>query len=254
MKILRNIMVLGAVAAVLSSCSENEYKVYDTTQKDSVFFNYVNDRNEVVSTYDYAFNFDINNHYVLSIPVSVMGSIKSYDRPVNVCLDDEESTMIEGTHFNILEASIPAGATEGVVKIDLLRDRDPKLLTEAVTGRFYIGENDDLRSVKGSEFTVTYSDIRPESRPAWWLEGTTTQFPVYSFENAQLFFDYFYRLAPEANIDWFNEIIETYGDYFVNAGQTQGPFTMYTQFLRKYVCIPLHEDHPEVEFYKDPTL
>lgn len=250
MKILCNILVLGVVASLLSSCSENEYKVYDTTQKDSVFFNYVNNRNEAVSEFEYAFNYDINNSYTLAIPISVMGSIKDYDRPVSIKLVPEVSTMVEGTHYEIVEAVVPAGATKGVVKIKLLRDKDPKLLTESVTGCFVIGENDDLHTVKGSEFNITFSDIRDLDQPDWWI--TTGVQPVFSFETAQIFFDYFHRLAPEANLDIYEEIVATYGEYFEDAQRVQGPWTMYEGFFRNYVFIPLHRDHPEIEFLKDP--
>ncbi len=250
MKLLRNILVLGVVASLFSSCQENEYKVYDTTQKDSVFFNYVNNRNQVDSVFDYAFNYNIANTYTLSIPVSVMGSIKDYDRPVSIQLVADSSTMVEGTHFEIVEAKVPAGATEGVVKINLLRDKDPKLLTSSVKGRFVIGENDDLHTVKGSVFKVTFSDIRNLDKPSWWI--TTGVQPVFSFETAQLFFDFFHRLAPEANIDIYNEIVATYGPYFEDATNVQGPWTMYEGFFRNYIFIPLHADHPEIDFVKDP--
>lgn len=250
MKILRNILVLGVVASLVSSCSENEYKVYDTTQKDSVFFNYVNNRNEAVSEVEYAFNYNINNTYTITVPILVMGSIKNYDRPVSVTTDPEVSTMVEGTHYEIVEAVVPAGATEGVVRIKLIRDRDPQLLTSSVTGRFVIAENEGLHSVKGSEFNITFSDIRNTDKPDWWISSGTQ--PVFSFDTAQLFFDYFHRLAPEADLDIYNEIVKTYGEYFEDAQYYQGPWTMYPGFFRNYVFIPLHREHPEIEFVKSP--
>ena len=259
MKFLHNIMVFGVVAALFASCSENDYKVYDITQKDSVFFDYINNKNESDSVFDFAFNYDSKNYHTLTVPVSVMGSIKSYDRPVRIVIDTDSSTMVEGTHYEIVEASVPAGSTTGQVKFKLLRDLDPKLLSESVKGRFLIGENDDLRTVKGSVFKISFSDIRPDSKPEWWL--TYGPFPTYSYENAQLFFEYFYALPllkesdPDTYnkvIDTFNEIIATYGDYFVNATGVRGPWTMYEPFLRNFVCIPLHADHPEVEFMSNP--
>ena len=249
MKILRNIPALLLVAAMACACSENEYKVYDTTQKDSVFYDYYNSKNQPDSVFDYAFAFNIADHYTVTIPVSVMGSIKDYDRTVDVRIDPDSSTMAEGTNFRVAEAKVPAGSSEGVVKIDLLRGKDPRILQGEVKGRFIIGENDDLRSVKGSAFTITYSDVLPE-RPIWLLTYGT--WPVYSYENYQLWFDYFHRLGPEADVDVYNEIVTTYGSYFENATNIQGPLTMYEMFLRNYVSIPLHRDHPEIEFISNP--
>ncbi len=70
--------------------------------------------------------------------------------------------------------------------------------------------------------------------------------PEYTFENAQLFFQYFYEYAPKADINLFNEMIDKYGDYFVDAAYVQGPLAMYSAFIKNYVCIPLYRDHPEI--------
>lgn len=66
--------------------------------------------------------------------------------------------------------------------------------------------------------------------------------PEYSFENAQLFFKYFYELVPKANKDVYYEMINRYGDYFVDAKSHLGPLAMYDAFLTKYVLIPLYND------------
>lgn len=250
MKLPRYMIVLGVAGAMLGSCSENEYKVYDTTQKDSVFFEYYNHQKQKVDTLNYNFDFNIAHVYTVTIPVTLMGFPVDYDRTIAITVIPDSTTMVEGTHYKVTDARIPAGQVNGEVKIDLLRDNDPQLLEKSFTARFVIGENDDLKSVQGSSFKITYSDKRPDKRPEWWLDYA--KIPVYSYENAQLFFDYFYRLAPEANIDVYNQIINAYGDYFVNARWQLGPFTLYENFLRDTVCIPLHRDHPEVEFYSDP--
>ena len=52
MKVLRNILCLGCVVSMLAACTEDDYKVYDTTQKDSVFFQYKNNRQEVDTIVD----------------------------------------------------------------------------------------------------------------------------------------------------------------------------------------------------------
>lgn len=250
MKILRNIPALLLVAAMATACSDTDYKVYDTTQKDSVFYSYINGKGQADSVFDYAFAFNIADHYTVTIPVSVMGSIKDYDRAIDVRVNPDSSDMVEGKNYRIVEANVPAGSTGGVVKIDLLRGLDPRILDGEVKARFIIGENDDLRTVKGSAFTITYSDILPEY-PKWL--PTSGTWPVYTYENYQLWFDYFHRLAPEVDIDIYNEIVDTYGAYFEKQETTvQGPMAMYTNFLRNYVSIPLHADHPEIEFMTNP--
>lgn len=250
MKTVRQIIALGVAAASLVACSENDYRVYDTSQKDSVFFDYYNAKSQPDSAFVYNFDFNIAHEYLLEIPVTLMGFPVDHDRQIKIVTLSDSTDMVEGVHYEIAEAKIPAGEVKGAVKIRLLRDNDPELLAGSFKARFLIGESDDLKSVTNSFFKVTYSDIRPENRPSWWL--TYQPMPVYSYENAQLFFEYFYRLCPAANIDMFNEMISTYGDYFVNATNVKGPFTMYTVFLRNNVCIPLKHDYPDMEFYDNP--
>lgn len=240
----------AAAVAMLAACTEDDYKLYDTSQKDSVFFDLSELDTDDDTTVVYTFNYDIATVHTLEVPVQLMGMPVDHDRVIDIETLADSTTMVEDLHYTISDNVIPAGEVSGTVKINLLRDLDPNLLTQSFKARFIIKENDDLRSVKNSFFKVSYSDIRPEVRPAWWL--TYGYIAEYSFENAQLFFDYFYRLAPEANPTIFNEMIEAYGDYFVDAGRTKGPFVNYENFLRNYVWIPLHHDHPEVNFFSDP--
>ncbi len=115
-----------------------------------------------------------------------------------------------------------------------------------------IAENDDLKSVGENSMTITYSDFRVEVRPDWWT--TYSCLPVYSFENAQLFFHYFYDKAPKADISIFNEMIEKYGEYFVKASKMQGPMAMYEPFLRNYVLIPMYNENPDISWQKSPLF
>ena len=74
-------IALGAVILMAAgSCTEEDYMLYDTTQKDSVFFAYRNDRNELVDKIEYAFNFDIATTHTIEIPVTLMGMPKDHDR------------------------------------------------------------------------------------------------------------------------------------------------------------------------------
>lgn len=246
-------MVLGVVAAALSACSENDYKVYDTTQKDSVFFDYINPKQQSDTTLVYNFGYDKSDVHTVTIPVTLMGFPVTHDRHIAVGTVADSTTMVEGTHYEIVEALVPAGEVTGRVVINLLRDRDPEIQSKSFTARFVIGESEDLKSVKNSFFKLTYSDVRPTERPIWWMASWSYHIPVYSYENAQLFFDYFYRLMPEADLETFNKIIDTYGDYFVNATDVLGPFVVYEGVIRNYVCIPLKADYPDMEFYSDPN-
>lgn len=241
---------VSVMVPLLWSCTDEEYKLYDTTQKDSVFFDYRNSRNETDSVTSYNFGYDIADSHTIELPVVLMGMPKDHARVINIIAVADSSTMIEGTHYTITDNVIPANEVAGTVKINLLRGKDPQLLEKSFKLRLTVGENDDLKSVGNNSFTIIYSDIRPDSRPSWWTTYSTL--PVYSFENAQLFFDYFYRLAPLGNIDIYTEMISRYGDYFVKASSMQGPLAMYDSFLRQYVLIPMAKENPELEWQERP--
>lgn len=242
-----------ALLIALIACTDEDYKLYDTAQKDAVFFEYLNDKNEEITSVEYAFNYDVATIHTIEVPIKLMGMPTDHDRKISLVPVEASSDMIEGIHYKVDETIIPANEVKSVVKVHLLRENDPKLQEQAFTLTLEIGENDDLRAVGQKYFTITYSDIHPAERPSWW--PTYSALPVYSYEAAQQFFKYFYELAPVANKDVFDEMIKAYGDYFVKAVAMQGPFAMYTNFLVKYVQMPMYNDlKDEFEWQDVPSM
>lgn len=233
-------LLMTAVALLAVSC-EADYKLYDTTQKDSVFFDYENDSQTADSVITYSFDYDIANEHVINIPISLMGIPKTAARTINLQVVADSTDMVENVNFTIERAQLAANAISDTVKIKLLRDKDPEILTKEKKLRIKIVESDDLRPTGQDFFTVKYSDIRPD-RPKWW--GTFNPLPVYTYENAQLFFKYFYELAPKADKSVYDELISKYGEYFINAKDMEqgGPMAFYSDFLCKYVLIPMYND------------
>lgn len=235
--------VLAAAALLVASCAEDDYKVYDKNQKDSVFFNYLNSRETQDSVITYNFGYDIAHEHVVDIPVSLMGMPSEHARVIDIQPVADSTDMVEGTHYEIVRNEIEAGAVSDTVKIKLLRDNDPELQNRMFKLRIAIQTGNELRPTGQSTFTIKYSDIRATQRPKWWVNYTGSPLPAYTFENAQLFFKYFYDLAPKANKEIFDEIIDAYGDYFTKFDKDYGgPISMYDAFFIKYVLIPMYED------------
>ncbi len=249
---IKNIIILTALAAILYACTEEDYKLYDPNQKDSVFFEYRNNNNEVDSTVLFVFNYDINTEHVIELPVTLMGMPANHDRVISITPVKEVTDMNENTNYVIENAVLPANEVQTIVKVRLLRNNDPRLLTDTLHLRLEITENDDLRPAGLRTFSIAYSDVRPKTRPSWWT--TYSALPVYSFENAQLFFKYFYDLAPVANRDVFDEMIKRYGDYFVKATNSQGPLAMYDTFLYKYVIMKMYDDYKDILEWQDKPV
>ena len=241
------------MALAFSACSNEDYKVYDTGQKDAVFFNYLNASNVNDSIIEYAFNYDIATEHVISIPLSLMGMPSQSARTVDLEPVADSTTMVEGTHYTLDPVVLQSDSIATVANIHLLRDKDPAIQQKQFRLRLRITENSDLRPEGQRDFTIVYSDIRPASRPDWW--STWAAMPEYSFENAQLFFKYFYELAPKANKSVYNEMIAAYGDYFVKAKSNQGPLSMYDNFLAQYVLIPMYKDtKDQIKWQAEPKI
>lgn len=233
-------LLLLAAGLFATACTDEDYKVYDTSQKDAVFFNYLNASGVNDSIIDYAFNYDIATEHVVSLPLSLMGMPGQSARTIDLEPVADSTDMVAGTHYTIDPVVLEADSITATARVHLLRNNDPTIQQRKFKLRLRITENSDLRPEGQRDFTITYSDIRPTQRPGWW--NTWNPLPEYSFENAQLFFKYFYELAPKANKSVYDEMIAAYGDYFVKAGSMRGPLSMYDNFLIQYVLIPMYND------------
>lgn len=233
-----------AVALLMVSC-EDDYKLYDTNQTDSVFFNHLNEKQTADSVITYSFDYDIAQSHIIDIPVSLMGIPKAEARRIELEVVKDSTDMVEGVNYTIERAEMAANEVSDTIKIKLLRDKDSEILTKEKKLRIAIVANGDLRPTGQNTFTIKYSDIHPD-RPMWW--ATFNPLPVYTYENAQLFFKYFYELAPKANKAVFDELITKYGDYFIKAKDMEqgGPMAFYDAFLVKYVLIPMYNDTKDV--------
>ncbi len=238
-----------AVALLMVSC-EDDYKLYDTNQTDSVFFNYLNEKQTADSVITYSFDYDIAQSHIIDIPVSLMGIPKAEARRIELEVVKDSTDMVEGVNYTIERAEMAANEVSDTIKIKLLRDKDSEILTKEKKLRIAIVANGDLRPTRQNTFTIKYSDIHPD-RPMWW--ATFNPLPVYTYENAQLFFKYFYELAPKANKAVFDELITKYGDYFIKAKDMEqgGPMAFYDAFLVKYVLIPMYNDTKDVIEWQD---
>lgn len=242
---MKKTIYTAAIAATLmmAGCSEDGYKLYDINQVDHVSFAYKNSKQVADSVVSYNFGYDIADYHMVNIPIDLMGMPADHARGIAIEAVADSSDMVEGTHYTIERAELRANGITDTVKIKLLRNNDPAIQEREFKLLLRINANNDLAPTGQTTFTIKYSDIRPSSRPDWW--STYSALPVYSFENAQLFFKYFYELAPKANKEVYDEMIGAYGEYFVNAVSLQGPMAMYDAFLNQYVLIPMYRDHKD---------
>ena len=132
-----------AVSLLMASC-EDDYKVYDTNQTDSVFFNYLNEKQTADSVITYSFDYDIAQSHVVEIPVSLMGIPKSEARSIELTVVKDSTDMVEGVNYTIERAEMAANEVSDTIKIKLLRDKDPEILTKEKKLRIAIVDNGHL--------------------------------------------------------------------------------------------------------------
>ena len=160
--------MLRMAVALLTSCSEQEYKLYDTKQTDAVFFDYKNANGDAADSVNYAFNYDIANTHTLELPVTLMGMPADHDRQITIKPVADSTDMVENVNYTIEGAIVPANSVKGTIKVNLLRDKDSEIKTKAKHLVLRIEDGNDLRCVGKNIFRIIYSDIRPTKRPSWW--------------------------------------------------------------------------------------
>ena len=154
MKKWKNILSLCITLAAFTACSEEDYKVYDTTQTDNIFFSYFNEKNQADSIISYNFGFDIANEHIVEIPVTLMGMPSEKDRTIGLKAVSDSTEMAEGTHYIIDRALLRAGRIDDTIRVKLLRPDDEKFRTEALRLYLEIEPTSDLSITGQKTFTI----------------------------------------------------------------------------------------------------
>lgn len=158
---------------LISACTIDEIDTFGTT--DYVYFSQedmsssvVDDNGYIVNSYTFIFEKDQSlNDKVYSLPVTLAGTAKNADRVISIEIIDSLSTAIEGTHFELVEASqniIPSGSTKGMVNIRLIRtpEMDENIFSLALN----IIDNDQLKAGPMISASINYSNYF--LKPDWW--------------------------------------------------------------------------------------
>ena len=66
-------LCVAVCALGIMACTNEDYKLYDVAQKDAVFFEYIDDKEEIVDSVDYVFDYNIAETHTIEVPVRLMG-------------------------------------------------------------------------------------------------------------------------------------------------------------------------------------
>jgi hypothetical protein len=191
---------------LLSSCLNEDYLQYDTSQKDGVYLDYTAATDSVF----YNFGFESIQEYTINVKCNLMGVPKPYDRNINIKM---ENSRYAGTDFTAAKESFYTVPTVVVlpkdsvsVYIPVILKRDIELETVRAIITLQLDKSDDFDVRGHSEFTVTFDDKIPTT-PLWWQ---TFNYGAFTKFKGQLFFQYFWEMEAE-NKGTFDIIIARWG-------------------------------------------
>jgi hypothetical protein len=118
---LKYLSIALLTALALVSCQKDGLIVYE--KKPDIFFTgpgIVNNQFRYTSS-SVKFIDLPGNVYNDTIMLSFMGALAEYDRPVKVAVYADSTTALEGVHYRIVEAVVPANSHTGYVLVHALR-------------------------------------------------------------------------------------------------------------------------------------
>ncbi len=130
---IKNILSFMLLFFIVGACSENEIMLFDRGEA-GVYFQvgsqnsmFVNSE-KYVDSIDYSFSIvsDTVTEIVLTTVIRTMGKVKDYPRPVKLVIDTENTTAIEGVHYEMDPdvAVIPAGESDVSFPVKFFRTSD----------------------------------------------------------------------------------------------------------------------------------
>lgn len=127
------VILLTLLTGCLFSCSKQEIPVF-TSDDHGVYFQYMSSYlyGSTIEYYSDSLTYSFTSasadatSRVLSVLVRTMGKVTDYDRPIKVVIDEENTTAIEGVHYeeNLDTLYIPAGESSVYARIKFLRAED----------------------------------------------------------------------------------------------------------------------------------
>lgn len=262
---ITNIATVALVSAIaLASCRET-WPMYDTNQKDHLYF-------EVKTDANVSFSLMEEDAVEYSVPVKMMGMPRPVDRTIPIEYLDAlqmDGYVVEkaeeGVDFILESAVMPANEVTGAIKFSLKRTE--KMKTAVVNLRFRIVEDEEflplaadssqMSNILTPEFSIRISDGEPLC-PKWWdatsgsgsdLRGWTMYAGNFYPEKFRKMLSLYWQIE-QKNPVFFEDCINRYGrnldkeDIAKNFFATENPAAW-----ASYVLIPLCEYYKE--YYKN---
>ena len=280
-KSIFNLFIMLGIAGGLLSCSDT-WLMYDTSQKDKLYFNDgYQDLDRYLSTEAaFALLDESVTEIKRTIPVKLLGMVADHDRTFEVrAIHDTTANYttggiarelydaVEGEDYTIDELVVPANAVEG--RIEITAKRSAKLKDKTASLVLQIVENEDFQGVPRNVYRILISD-GIAACPNWWYHTATIQWYQYLGEFREEKYRKlleFYHDIETLNPTLYAEMVEQFGEnidnetYTTKTGTTDKMSTgffvrsnnPYKMAWLRYVLGPLFEyyktNYPDLETY-----
>ena len=187
---MKKFLLYLCAALLLGACQEDEIMLFDREEA-GVYFQYGGQTRLYINseayydTLSYSFSTasDTVTEVILETRIRTMGKVKDYPRSIALSVDEENTTAIEGTHYEIdfTKAVIPAGEGEIMFPVKFLRA--PDLMDKRVQLMLKLEDNEHFKvyfneqkntnvytsvgeQIMANRFRFTVSEIYTE--PSYW--------------------------------------------------------------------------------------
>ncbi len=238
-----SLLMLGLLLTIYS-CNKEEIEVF-TSDDSGVYFQYVSswvygtgiENYSDSITYSFASASPTSKGVVLAVTARSLGKVEDFDRPVKVVINSDETTAVEGVHYEVDLDTIMIRAGESSVRVPIRFLRTPELLKGMVRVSIELEENE--------HFNLYIKEYKNTN--AYGAKGSTLSSTKFSFivseQYTQPFYwrlfgnSYFGPWTPNKYV-YVNEVLDLTVRDWTNAGQSGakiagGRFSFFAIALRR---------------------
>ncbi len=245
---MKNILFLisGFIILFLSNCQTEDYKLYDVSQTNRIYFEY--------DSLSFIYGARADKECDIRIPIKLIGMV-NIDKDVEFDLDIDayESTGKQNFHYTIEENQyFKKDSVLAYINIDF--DRSKLIKDVEYSLYIYLKGNEHYIPANNKCCTIEFGDITI-SQPTWWK---TDRLGEYTEEKYILFIECFKKTQIITPVIY-DAITYLWGEFLDKTDHWRHKWLLttytYTSYFKQYFYVPMYEYYLETgdERYEIPN-
>lgn len=214
------------------SCENTDYKIYDSNDKDKLFF--------VDDTLRFTYGLTLDKEVDLNVGVKLIGFVDLKEDKAFKLKIVEDTNVRKGEHYDIPDVNLmPKDSLKAFIPLDfkkanLKKNKEYRLTLQLV-------ENENYAPADVKECVIFFSNKDIEA-PVWWQAAKVGE---YNQEKFILFVD-FYHQSKELSPVIYENIRKEWGEN-LDEGTSKNLLAIYSYqgFLNRYILTPMYEYYLE---------